>query len=145
MSDFLPTEAESEAKIGPLVYRRGFGLLELVKEINDNRSGSEGLTVQVLVGATLSQFALAIQRHAPNVVYAGSYVIAGGSPLANRESAEGLLRYGPTTSAEPQGHRSHNIAKARHHFALTEQGYEYIRAAGLGDVVRVEARRALVQ
>ena len=50
-----------------------------------NTSGSEGLTVQVLVGPpALSQFALQrVQRHAPNVVYAEFvHLLQVASPLA---------------------------------------------------------------
>ncbi|MEC8500729.1 MAG: hypothetical protein VXY62_05065, partial [Pseudomonadota bacterium] len=66
----------------------------------NNSSGSEGLTVQVLVGPpALSQFALQrIQRRAPNVVYAQFvHLLRVASPLAGEalERAERLLRYGP--------------------------------------------------
>ena len=80
-----------------------------------NTSGSEGLTVQVLVGPpALSQFALQrVQRHAPNVVYAEFvHLLQVASPLAGEalERAEGLLRYGPQQQMpEPQGHHSHTI------------------------------------
>ncbi|MEC8807528.1 MAG: hypothetical protein VXX21_00620, partial [Pseudomonadota bacterium] len=81
----------------------------------NNSSGSEGLTVQVLVGPpALSQFALQrIQRRAPNVVYAQFvHLLRVASPLAGEalERAERLLRYGPRQQMpEPQGHHSHTV------------------------------------
>ncbi|MEC7139034.1 MAG: hypothetical protein VXW50_08230, partial [Pseudomonadota bacterium] len=85
----------------------------------NNRSGSEGLTVQVLVGPpALSQFALQrVQRQAPNVVYAEFvHLLQVASPLAGEalERAEGLLRYGPQQQMpEPQGHHSHTVLPRR--------------------------------
>ena len=111
----------------------------------NNRSGSEGLTVQVLVGPpALSQFALQrVQRHAPNVVYAEFvHLLQVASPLAGEalERAEGLLRYGPQQQMpEPQGHHSHTVLPRRGTISpWSSKATDIFALSGLGDVVRVE-------
>ena len=111
----------------------------------DNRSGSDGLTVQVLVGPpALSQSALQrIQRRAPNVVYAQFvHLLRVASPLAGEalERAERLLRYGPQQQMpEPEGHRSHTVLPRRGTISpWSSKATDIFALSGLGDVVRVE-------